>query len=212
MTQLKDDLLSVVSVDVLAVRYDPVEATVRFAVPPRGRDPFLGVPSLPGVVLQSGERLADAAGRALAKFTEAEPLALGQLTTFDEPNRDPRGPSLSIAMFAVLPELAADVSTPIDGPMPRLGFDHDHIVRTCRSLLNERLWHDLAFTTALLPDPFSTRDARAVVRALSGQEPHLGNLNRVLDALPGVRKTGSTNAGRGRPTTLRSLHPAEARP
>ena len=200
-----NDLLSVVSVDVLAVRYDPVRETVRLAIPRRTRDPFAGVPSLPGVVLQSGERLAEAAGRALAKFTSSAPCALGQLTTFDEPNRDPRGPSLSVAMFAVLPDLDPDIAVRLDEKVPALGFDHEHIIATCRPLLADRLWRDIAFTGALLPDPFSTRDARAVVVALTGEEPHPGNLNRLLDGLPGIRKTGQTSAGRGRPTTLRSL-------
>lgn len=199
------DLLSVVSVDVLALAYDQGAGVVRIAVPERAREPFLGQRALPGVVLQHGERLADAAGRALAKFTDQPPLALGQLLTFDEPNRDPRGPSLSIAMWATLPTLDAGSSIEIGHGLPDLAFDHGHIIDTCTPLLRDLLWRDLPFTRALLPAQFTTRDARQLTIALTGTEPHLGNLNRLIDSLPGVTTVGMASHGRGRPTTVRTL-------
>jgi 8-oxo-dGTP diphosphatase len=201
----ENDLLSVVSVDVLALAYDQDAGVVCLAVPERTREPFLGRRALPGVVLQRGERLADAAGRALAKFTSQPPLALGQLLTFDEPNRDPRGPSLSIAMWAVLPALDTTASVALGEDLPSLAFDHGHIIDTSTPLLRDLLWRNLPFTRELLPMEFTTRDARQLHIALAGNEPHLGNLNRLIDSLPGVATVGMASHGRGRPTTVRTL-------
>lgn len=198
-----NDLLSVVSVDVIALAYDETTRQVRVAVPAREREPFLGEAALPGVVVRSGERLVEAAGRALSKFTDASPLAVGQLRTFDEPLRDPRGPSLSIAMYAVLSALDESVSVPAR-EVPDLAFDHNHIVQEGFRILGERLWQDLGFTRALLPEAFTTRDARAIVTELTGEYPHLGNLTRTLDSL-GAVKRGTTAAGRGRPAYVRSI-------
>lgn len=202
---MNPDHLSVVSVDVLALHYDQGTGTLRLAVPPRTREPFLGTSALPGVVVMSGERLADAAARAIAKFTDQTPVAIGQLRTFDEPVRDPRGPSLSIAIHAVLPELDEIVSVALGGELPALGFDHADIIAGCLPLLASKFLTDVEFTRALLPDPFTSVDARNIVTALTGAEPHMGNLNRALDALPGAKKVGSVSRGRGRPTVVRSF-------
>ena len=48
---------SLVSVDVIALRYNPDLRRVEMATKPRTTEPFLGKPALPGVLLQEGERL-----------------------------------------------------------------------------------------------------------------------------------------------------------
>ncbi|WP_369974797.1 NUDIX hydrolase [Nocardia sp. MDA0666] len=101
---------SAVSLDVVALRFGDDDTTVTFAVAPRQWDPFAGELALPGVLLGRGERLATAARRAVHSklgVPDDAILAVGQLVTFDEPNRDPRGPTLSIAMWAVLGHAAA---------------------------------------------------------------------------------------------------------
>ncbi|WP_309240890.1 NUDIX hydrolase [Nocardia sp. BSTN01] len=101
---------SAVSLDVVALRFGADDTTVTFAVAPRQWDPFAGELALPGVLLGRGERLAAAARRAVhgkLGVPDDAILAVGQLVTFDEPNRDPRGPTLSIAMWAVLGHPAA---------------------------------------------------------------------------------------------------------
>jgi ADP-ribose pyrophosphatase YjhB (NUDIX family) len=101
---------SAVSLDVVALRFGADDTTVTFAVAPRQWDPFAGELALPGVLLGRGERLATAAHRAVHSklgVPDDAILAVGQLVTFDEPNRDPRGPTLSIAMWAVLGHAAA---------------------------------------------------------------------------------------------------------
>lgn len=199
-------LLSVVSVDVVTLAYDHGARAVLVAAAPRAAEPFMGELALPGVVVRGGERLRDAAARALAKLgLEAEPLAEGQLETFDEPSRDPRGPSLSIALWAVYPAPSASdglaVWMPVDAPEP-LAFDHDHIVGRSRPLLGARLWRDLDFTRALTGERFTGTDAVAITAQLSGGQPHRANLNRDLGKLPGLERDGVAPTTGGRPPSL----------
>ena len=142
-----------VSVDVLTLRYEPVRRRVELAVAPRLTEPYAGQPALPGVTLWEGERLAEAARRAVRDKLGLGVADLGQLTVFDEPSRDPRGFTLSVAMWAVADESAgeqhADVEWYTLDEVPPLAFDHADIIRYCRPLLIERLWRDLPFTRAL---------------------------------------------------------------
>ena len=70
---------SMVSVDVLTLRYSTAERQVEIAVSPRQTEPYLGRLSLPGVVLREGERLADAAERAALDKLGLHLRAQGQL-------------------------------------------------------------------------------------------------------------------------------------
>src|SRR4051794_7314437 len=71
----------------------------------RSRPPFAGTWALPGARLGPGERLADAARRALLERTALDVAYLEQLYTFDDPSptrrRDPRGPTISVTYFAL---------------------------------------------------------------------------------------------------------------
>ncbi|WP_330229739.1 NUDIX hydrolase [Nocardia sp. NBC_00508] len=183
---------SVVSVDVVAVRFCDEDGGVRIGIAPRAREPYAGELALPGVLLGRGERLADAARRAVhAKLgvPEAAIDAVGQLVTFDEPNRDPRGPTLSIAMWAVVGLHEGPARWAGFDEVPELAFDHNRIVEVARRLLTGLLWKDLPFTRALLGEEFPATRAVEAATALSGARPDPANLNRTLAAIPGLART-----------------------
>lgn len=191
---------SMVSVDVVTLRYNPQERQVEVATCRRQSEPFAGQPALPGVLLFEGERLAEAAHRATLTKLGFDVNALGQLVVFDEPCRDPRGYSLSVAMWAV-GDGEADWH-PFDR-MPALAFDHNHILDECRPLLIDKLWRDLAFTRALTGPSFPISSAVAITRSLTGAPPDRGNLNRRLAALRGLTVSHKKVVlGRGRPGSL----------
>ncbi|MEU2200872.1 hypothetical protein [Isoptericola sp. NPDC019482] len=199
------DIFSVVSVDVVALAYDRSARRVLVAAPVRTRDPFRGETALPGVVVHSGERLVDAAHRALDKVgATSPPGAVGQLRTFDEPARDPRGPSLSVAMWAAY---APSDAPPPGGPWfpvddaPHLAFDHDRILAASRAIVAGMLWRDLDLTRALTGPELTATDAVAITEQLTGQV-HRGNLNRDLARLPGLVEAGLAHGGRGRPAKV----------
>lgn len=185
---------SAVSIDVIALRYGPDDPTVTLGVAPRRWEPFAHSLALPGVLLGLGERLEAAARRAVHTklgVPEEAILAVGQLVTFDEPNRDPRGPTLSIAMWAVIGEHESDTAewAKFDG-VPTLAFDHNRIVDTARGLFAEMLWKHLEFTRPLIGEQFPATRAVELTTALEGARPDPGNLNRTLAALPGLARTG----------------------
>ncbi|MBW4718379.1 NUDIX hydrolase [Saccharothrix sp. SC076] len=185
---------TLVSVDVLALRFDPDARTVLLGVAPRALDPFAGRLALPGVLLGRGERLRDAALRAVTGKLGLDGSAVsatGQLRTFDEPSRDPRGPTLSVALWATLePTAPADGPTwaPLDA-VPPLAFDHDRIVADCRPVLADRLWRDTPFTAGLLGREFTTAQALDVTESLTGDRPYPANLGRTMDRVPGLERT-----------------------
>ncbi|WP_062996839.1 NUDIX hydrolase [Nocardia jinanensis] len=198
---------SAVSVDVVALRFWADDAAATFGIAARPHEPFTGHVALPGVLLGRGERLADAARRAVhTKLgVPADTIGpVGQLVTFDEPNRDPRGPTLSIVMWAVTGPhdgLARWVS--FDEP-PTLAFDHNNIVVAARGLLSGQLWKDLPLTRALLGDEFPATRAVDLATSLLGGRPDAANLNRTLAGIPGLHKTDERRRTKatGRPAAV----------
>src|SRR5438445_11316720 len=95
----------VVEVDVVAFAIR--DARLDVLLVKRTQPPFAGDWALPGVRLDPGERLARAARRALFERTGLDIAYLEQLYTFDDPSpdrpRDPRGLTISVAYFALLP-------------------------------------------------------------------------------------------------------------
>ncbi|MFV0405930.1 MAG: NUDIX hydrolase [Propioniciclava sp.] len=194
-----------VSVDALTLRYQPERRRVELAVIPRASDPFMGQLALPGVTLWEGERLADAALRAVRDRLGTGVGGLGQLTVFDEPTRDPRGFTVSVAMWAVIDATppAGNVEWFALDEVPPLAFDHNQMVDFCRPLLVDRLWRNLSFTRALTGSEFPVSAAVAITKSLTGTNPDRGNLNRRLASVPGLG-VGHKKVvqGRGRPGTL----------
>jgi ADP-ribose pyrophosphatase YjhB (NUDIX family) len=190
---------SKVSVDALTVRFNAERRGVEVAVTLRTQEPFTGQLALPGVVLLEGERLAHAAERALRdKLGWDAPRALGQLVVFDEPARDPRGATLSVAMWAVA-DGPGDNWVSLDA-VPPLAFDHNRIIEVCRPMLAEMLWRQLDFTRALTGPTFPISTAIALTESLTGTSPDRGNLNRRLATIPQLRVSGrEVVRGRGRP-------------
>ena len=107
------------------------------AVHERENAPFKGLLALPGgyVHLEEDGNAFDAAMRVLRDKTALAPPYLEQLLTFAGPARDPRGWSLSVAHYALVPvELIEQANAPgvqllqVDRPLG-LPFDHDAIVQ-----------------------------------------------------------------------------------
>lgn len=104
-------------------------------LPKRNTEPFKGVAAIPGVYIRPEIDVSaeEAAKRALREKAGVEPHYLEQLKTFTGPHRDPRGWSISITYFALVPwstvENAVDSMVGCD-KLPTLPFDHSLIVQT----------------------------------------------------------------------------------
>lgn len=204
-----------------AVTVDIVVLTVRerrleVLLVTRGREPFRGRFALPGGFVHvgegdvGGESLDEAAIRELAEETglDARHVLLEQFAVFGTPGRDPRGRVFSVAFFALVRPVLADVvkggsdaaaAAFVSVEAARgLAFDHDGIVLGALQRLKDGVERgdDVAF--ALAPEPFTIRELQDVHEILLQREllpgPFRKKFDRWLDdgrveQVPGKRVT-----------------------
>ena len=102
----------------------------------RAREPFKGLWAFPGGFVDEDESLEDAAARELFEETGLSGIHLEQIGAFGDPDRDPRGHTVSVAFAAVLDHRldaraaddAADAAWHSTRRPPKLAFDHKEIL------------------------------------------------------------------------------------
>lgn len=195
----------------------------------RGIEPFLGCWALPGGFMRQDEGLEDAARRELEEETGINHSRVGhieQLATFGAPGRDPRGPVVSVAYLAFVPDLPEPKAggdaheakiTPvksIQGIANKLAFDHNEILQTGI----ERARAKLEYTplgSAFCGEQFTIHDLRKVYEAVWGTRLDPANFHRKVTKTPGfVLPTAEQARGEsGRPAQIytqgeaKSLYP-----
>lgn len=168
--------------------------------------------SLPGSFLHEGERLTDAAMRALAdKVGIGGGVTLHELRVFDDPARDPRGWVISVAHAAVVPyDALATVLAGRDDVMVRplphdpddvgaavadLAFDHQQIVAEAVAELRTT-YREHPDPFGLIPEPFTLLQLRLLHEAILGEpwqkdtfrrrmEPHLTATDQIAEGIVG---------------------------
>lgn len=119
--------------DVVALAGEPPRSILLIE---RGFPPFKGSWALPGGFVQAGETMAAAAARELAEETGIEAGELTLLGIYDDPGRDPRGPTVSIVQLmrtdhelaAHGADDAADARWFALHELPPLAFDHAQVI------------------------------------------------------------------------------------
>jgi ADP-ribose pyrophosphatase YjhB (NUDIX family) len=134
----------------------------------RSQPPFAGQLALVGGYVHASEddSAEHTAHRVLKEKTGLQGMFIEQLATFSGPHRDPRGWSLSVAYFALVPYARLESTlgpeprlrfTPAESACAGLPFDHSEIVRAAL----DRLRGKGAYSTLparLLPDAFTLSD------------------------------------------------------
>ncbi|SNS92835.1 NUDIX hydrolase [Rhodococcoides kyotonense] len=185
-----------VDVAVLTVHDDALKVVV---VPsPRGD-------ALPGTFLHPGERLADAADRALRTKAGLGGLDFHQIGMFDAPDRDERGWVLSMAHGATVAPGSLTTSVALvevhnGSPTRPLAFDHDAMTALSVEDLRRRYASSID-PGHLLGDTFTLLELRRLYEVVFDNEFAKDTFRRhVTSALEG---TGETSiAGGGRPAEL----------
>jgi 8-oxo-dGTP diphosphatase len=119
--------------DVVALAGDPPRSVLLVQ---RRFPPFQGSWALPGGFVETGERMAQAAARELAEETGVEAGELTLLGVYDDPGRDPRGPTVSVVQLmrtdteleASGSDDAADARWFALEELPELAFDHACVI------------------------------------------------------------------------------------
>lgn len=194
----------------------------------RAHEPEAGKWALPGGFVDVGESLDAAAERVLAEKARMAGAWVEQLYTFGDPRRDPRGRVITVAYFALLPEVRfgpalttapdlalaevqVDWAGETGGPARALdedklelplAFDHSDILGLAVKRLRGKLdYSDIAF--ALLPELFTLRELQQVHEAILGLSLNKPAFRRRLIDGGRLEATGRREAGTGfRPAEL----------
>ena len=147
--------------------------------------PFDGRYALPGGFVLEPESLDEAAARELREETGVDKVYLEQLYTFGTPDRDPRGRVITVAYYALVPNIEAlhagtDASDATWFPvaeLPSLAFDHATIVEyACQRLRNKLDYTNVGFE--LLPRKFTLTELQLVHEAILGESLDKRNFRR----------------------------------
>lgn len=193
-----------------AVLLTLIEGELAVALFKRERAPFKGLWALPGDRVR--EDRDDHAGAAAARVLQhkagvASPY-LEEYGTFSGPGRDPRGWSLSVVYYALVPArlLGETVQRFPVGRLPALPFDHAQIIAGVVARVRSKAAYS-SLPAFLCGDEFTVPELHAVYEAVLAQPLNLPNFRRKLDDLgileevPGATKLG----GRNRPAQLYRL-------
>jgi len=200
-------LICTVDVVLLTLR----DAQLQVLLLKRDREPFDGALALPGGYVHADEDQGceDAAQRVLLQKAGLQSPYLEQLASFSGPARDPRGWSVSVAYFALVPVPEASqpgqLWLPVDR-LPQLPFDHGRIVATAVERVRNKSQYS-SLPVHLCPEPFTLPQLHAIYEALLGEAINPVSFRRkmdelaILQAVPGAKRAD----GAHRPAQLYRL-------
>lgn len=161
-----------VTVDILLFRYS--ESKLEILLIQRKHPPFKGKWAFPGGYMEMQERLLDAAVRELFEETGVQTDFLFPLNYADDPQRDPRGRTISFIFGGIIsppfPEIREgdDASRAAWIPLkklPALAFDHNVIIEKSWNQLKHEFRSRYLFG-AFLPHQFVSSDLENLVQAV----------------------------------------------
>jgi ADP-ribose pyrophosphatase YjhB (NUDIX family) len=173
-------LFPLVSADVAL--FSVGEGCLQVLLVQRGKDPAAGLWALPGSVLkpQIDRDLEATARRALRDKISVEVPYLEQLRTFAGADRDPRGWSMAVLHYALLPrdQVQAVVRSRVekvlwadaDAVGQTLAFDHAAQLRLARSALRQRV-QEYALPLHLMPKRFTLTQLQKVCEVILAPSP-----------------------------------------
>lgn len=203
--------LIVCTVDVVLLTLH--DAALHVALLRREREPFKGALALPGgyIHIQDDQSALHAAQRTLRAKTGITSPYLEQLATFSGPGRDPRGWSVSIAHYALVPNdvlarrPAALTLLPVHA-LPILPFDHRSIVELAVARVRTKSQYS-SLPVYLCGPTFTLPQLQAVYEAVLGEPINKVSFRRKIDELAMVEPVeGALEAGRAnRPAQIYRL-------
>jgi 8-oxo-dGTP diphosphatase len=172
----------------------------------RDRAPFAGAPALPGGYIHPEEDVdtLDAATRMLREKTGIASTYLEQLGVFSGPARDPRGWSISIAYYALVPvelierEPVSGLALQAVDRLEGLPFDHREIVRAAVARVRNKSSYS-SLPVYLCGERFTLPRLQAVYEVVLGEPVNKVSFRRkmdeldMLEAIEGALETGRAN-------------------
>jgi 8-oxo-dGTP diphosphatase len=196
-----ETIICTVDVVLLTLRQDQLHVVLL----KRDREPFRNALALPGgyVHIDTDQSAADAAARVLLGKTGIVSPYLEQLASFTGPGRDPRGWSVSIAYYALVPEgilPAHDEGVhvvPVNR-LPSLPFDHKSIVEHALDRVRSKSLYS-SLPVYLCGESFTLPQLQAVYESVLGEPINKVSFRRkveelgMLEAIEGEMQSGRAN-------------------
>ncbi|MFT4044653.1 MAG: NUDIX hydrolase [Gordonia sp. (in: high G+C Gram-positive bacteria)] len=180
------------------------------------RDPETGAAALPGRFIRERRTVAETVCEVLELKLGLSPDRVRPhlLAVFSDPDRDPRGWTISIAHSIALPvaqlrDMTGELA-PLDvcghlASGEHLRYDHDEIIAAAAGNLRER-YEDGPDPDDLLPEPYTLSELRELHEAILGRRLMRDSFNRRVQPLlaPKIDALGNpeTRVGGGRPARL----------
>lgn len=188
----------------------------------RGDYPHKGMWALPGGFVDTGQDqdLRETALRKLREKTSVATPYLEQLESVGGPRRDPRGWSVTVVYFAMIPyqdlkqadaafEVVSWVS--VDAVIgEQLAFDHQELLTRALSRVRSKVLYTL-IPAYLIPAPFTLSALQHAYETILGREVEKKAFRRRFDHADVLQPTGEmNNSGSGRPAALYELRSSVA--
>lgn len=188
-----------------AVLLTIVDAELCVALHQRESAPFAGHWALPGgfIHTQEDDSTKAAAARVLRDKTEVQSPYLEEFGSFSGPVRDPRGWSLTVVYFALVPVVSPLVTLFPVSRLPNLPFDHGQIVAGVVERVRSKASYS-SLPVHLCPPEFTIPELHAAYEVVLGEAINMANFRRkladldLLEPMPGAMRS----AGRSRPSQL----------
>ncbi len=183
----------------------------------RAAEPFKDCWALPGGFVEIDESLEKAAARELQEEAGVTNVYLEQLYTFGEPNRDPRGRTISVAYFALTDAESQKLHAASDAAdaqwhsvfnsklKSKLAFDHKKILDYAVWRLRNKIeWTTVGYE--LLPKRFTLSELQRVYEIILQKPVDKRNFRKKVLAQGRIQELDETRSdGAHRPAKLYSF-------
>ena len=201
----------IVTIDVVLLTFDAaseIQDGLRVGLMKRPNAPYKGALALPGGYVHADED-ADtkaAAERVLLSKIGMKAPYMEQLATFSGPKRDPRGWSVSVCYYALVPPEVMRQWEPghvarVDH-LPKLAFDHAELIGAAVDRVRSKSSYS-ALPAFLLPEAFTLADLQDIYERILGTNLDKSSFRRKLRDLNFLEEVpGGFKGGHRRPAQL----------
>lgn len=210
--EFSDFFSSAFSVDCIIFGFS--DDTIKALLIKRSVKPFENYWAVPGDLVYPDEDLPQAAERVLFELTGLKNVEMHQSETFGNPNRHPEGRVITISYFALIriedfevkaSSWAEEVSWVPIFEIPKLAFDHNHILSStfnllCQKLQNEPICFDL------LPERFTLNEFQKLYEYAFQVEMDKANFRKKIKSIPLVAHEEKQKNVKHRPAKLFSFN------
>jgi 8-oxo-dGTP diphosphatase len=172
-----------------AVIFTIVNGTLMVYLHKREVEPFMGKYELLGGLLKKNERAEDTLMRKLKETIGDYRIYFEQFHTFTEPDRDPRGRTVSVGFIALVNSENIDSMDnwhDING-LKKLAFDHSVIIQKAREHLRENVEH--LVVKQFMPKYFPLNDLQIVYEIISDKKYDNRNFRKQMLGMGIVKET-----------------------